>query len=309
MGQGADSLLEMTKRQLIRNIHMLEDVGDLPYGFLAPVLRQIKNPDQLIALEANCPQLLGETGEIWMKFIKRDIPDYQKQAHKPRDEKNWSKVYRKLKRDSEREEEAQKEALKQQMQALQQNRQGHQTTIIEGRTGQVPSATRKAFGFTTGSSWSRSSAPKQTGKAAFDKLRRGIYDQKQARPKASMMPAHILAERKRAVQQAPARMVRQAEISSTNEGPQRMVISKGASASIAARDTASPITSRPNIKSRSMPQSSSATPTPSQQTRLPEGHRFSAPRLPSQRPAGTPPAKRRAEEPAKLFHENKRRKP
>ncbi|PVH95636.1 hypothetical protein DM02DRAFT_146557 [Periconia macrospinosa] len=306
----ADSLYEMTKRQLIRNIHMLEDIGDLPYAFLAPILRQMKNPDQLMALEANCPQILGETGEIWLKFIQRDIPDYQKQAHRPRDEKNWSKVYRKLKRDAEREEEAQKDALKQQMQALQQNRQGHQTTIIEGRTGQIPSATRKGFAF-SGSSWSRSNAPKQTGKAAFDKLRRGIYDQKQARPKAAMMPAHILAERKKAtaVQQAPARMVRQAELSSHNQGPQRMVLSKGASASVGAHNATAPITSRPNITSRSMPRPTTSTPQAAQRTRLPEGQQFSAPRLQSQRPTSSPAVKRRAEEPAKLFHESKRRRP
>lgn len=302
----ADTLYEMTKRQLIRNIHMLEDIGDLPYAFLAPVLRQIKNPDQLDNLEKNCPQILGETGEIWMKFIKRDIPDYEKQAHKPRDEKNWSKVYRKLKRDAEKEEEAQKEALKQQMQALQQNRQGHQTTIIEGRTGQIPSATRRGFAFSGGGQWNRSTAPKASGKAAFDKLRRGIYDQKQARPKAAMMPAHVLAERKQraAVQQAPARMVRQAELTKTNEGPQRMVISKGASTS-----TAAPVASRSNITTRPMPRPTAAAPVKQQRTRLPEGQQFSAPRMQPQRPAGGPAVKRRAEEPAKLFHENKRRRP
>ncbi|KAF2640145.1 hypothetical protein P280DRAFT_401443 [Massarina eburnea CBS 473.64] len=278
------TLFDLAKRRLISNINMLDDIGDLPYVFLAPVLRHLQNPDQLAELEAKCPQLLGETGEIWQRFIKRDIADYEKKPHEPRDPKNWSKVYRKLRKDSEKEEEVQKEVLRQQVQALQNNRKSNQTTITEGRTGQVPSRTRKGFAFGGGSSWGSSGAPRQTGKAAFDKLRRGIFDQKQARPKASMMPAHVLAERKRTVQQAPARMMRQAE-AQVSEAPQRMVLSKAASASVTARKAPPPITNRPNITSRPMPRPTAASP-PSPQRPL---------------------VKRKRED--RIFHEPKRRRP
>jgi elongin-A len=85
------SLFELARQRLIKNIDMLRDVGDLPYSFLQPVLRFVQSPDQLLELEANCPQLLGETGEIWLRFIKRDIPDWEKKPHEPRDPRNWRK--------------------------------------------------------------------------------------------------------------------------------------------------------------------------------------------------------------------------
>ncbi|KAF2676820.1 hypothetical protein K458DRAFT_424435 [Lentithecium fluviatile CBS 122367] len=290
------SLYDLAKARLIQNIHMLDDVGDLPYAFLAPVLRAVQNPDQLIELETNCPQLLGETSEIWLRFIKRDIPSWDKKPHQPRDEKNWSKVYRKLKRDAEKEEEAQAEALKQRMQAIQKDRKGHQTTIVEGQTGYQPSPRRKGFAFGGGSGWTKSAAPKETGKVAFDKLRRGIFDQKQARPKASQMPAHILAQRKKAVAQAPARMVRMQEQVVQQEAPKRMLLSKGASASLAGRTAAPPPIKAPTITSRPMPKLADAAP---ERARLPAGQQFSAPRPQSQR-LPVPAGKRKREEPSIL---------
>lgn len=292
----ASSLYDLAKARLIQNIHMLEDIGDLPYAFLAPVLRHIQNPDQLLELEHNCPQILGETEEIWRRFIKRDIPNWDKKPHQPRDPKNWSKVYRKLKRDAQKEEEEQAQALKQRMQAIQKDRQGHQTTIVEGQTGFRPSVSRKMFG--TGSGWARSAAPKETGKVAFDKLRRGIFDQKQARPKASQMPAHILAQRKAAVAQAPARMVRMQEAAQA-EAPQRMLLSKGASASLAGRTSASSTVKPPTIKARPVSRPTAASPEKPDRARLPAGQQFSAPRPLVQRPPVSA-VKRRREEPSIL---------
>jgi elongin-A len=295
----AATLYDLAKSRLIQNIHMLDDIGDLPYAFLAPILRQVQNPDQLTELETNCPQILGETGEIWMRFIKRDIPNWDKKPHQPRDDKNWSKVYRKLQRDAEKEEEAQAEALKQRMQAIQKDRKGHQTTIVEGQTGYQPSPRRKGFAFAGSSGWAKSAAPKETGKVAFDKLRRGIFDAKQARPKAAQMPAHILAQRKRAtVAQAPARMVRMQE-AVQQEAPQRMLLSKTASASVTGRAAAAPVAKAPAIKSRPIPRPAETTPDKVERARLPAGHQFSAPRPQSQRPAG-PGGKRRREEPSIL---------
>ena len=186
------SLFELARQRLIKNIDMLRDVGDLPYSFLQPVLRFVQSPDQLLELEANCPQLLGETGEIWLRFIKRDIPDWEKKPHEPRDPRNWSKVYRKLKKDAELEKEADKEALKQQMQALQKDRAQNKTLIVETRFGYGAGASKMFTGRTT-SSWGQpSGAPAKTGKAAFDKLKRGMFDHGRERPKASHIPQHLL---------------------------------------------------------------------------------------------------------------------
>lgn len=265
------TLFALAKTRLVQNIHMLEDIGDIPYAFLAPVLRQIQVPDQLAQLEANCPQIQGETGEIWLRLIKRDIPGWQKKPHQPRDPKNWSKVYRKLKREAEKEAEAQQEELRQKMQALQKDRHGHQTTIVDTKFN-LPAAARRpawSFGGTARSGWGDPAAPKKTGKVAFDKLKRGMYDAK--RPKASMMPQHILNERKKTVTQVPAHMLRMAELEAAQQTPRRMAVPKGASASAIG-------TRKPIVRHEPMPKLTNTAPEGAERPRLPAGQQFTAPR-------------------------------
>jgi elongin-A len=290
----APSLYDLAKARLVANIHMLDDIGDLPYDFLAPILKHIQNPSQLLDIEANCPQLLGETGEIWLRFIKRDIPNWDTKPHQPRDPKNWSKVYRKLKRDAENEKKEQEEQLKQQMRALQKDRDVNKTQIVDASRIQVPRPSRP-WGFGGGGGgggWEKSGAPAKTGKAAFDKLRRGMFDQKQARPKATRMPTHLLEQRKGKVAQAPARMVRMNEA----EAPSRMVLSKGASASVAQGSGAS---SRPTLHS---------SPEKPLRASLPVGQQFTAPKIRPQSSGAAPPPKRKREE-VNLFMQPKRSKP
>jgi len=52
-------------------------------------------------LETNSPQLIGRDGEIWLKFIERDIPNWEAKPHQPSNPKNWWKVYRKLKQEAQ----------------------------------------------------------------------------------------------------------------------------------------------------------------------------------------------------------------
>ncbi|KAI4673762.1 uncharacterized protein J4E84_010993 [Alternaria hordeiaustralica] len=301
------SLFELARQRLIKNIDMLRDVGDLPYSFLQPVLRFIQSPDQLLELEANCPQLLGETGEIWLRFIKRDIPNWETKPHEPRDPRNWSKVYRKLKKDAELEIEADKEALKQQMQALQKDRGQNKTLIVETRFGYGAGASKMFTGRTT-SSWGQpSGAPSKTGKAAFDKLKRGMFDHGRERPKASQIPAHLLAQRKTNVRQAPARMVRMAE----NEAPKSMVVSKQASASVSKKLDTQPAPSlsanRPTITQRPAPQQRNAPPPPAR-TSLPPGMHFSAPKpKPTNAQAAADAAPKRKRVEYNMFHTKKRK--
>ncbi|KAL1595072.1 hypothetical protein SLS60_009759 [Paraconiothyrium brasiliense] len=301
------SLANLAKTRLVQNIHMLEDIGDIPYAFLAPVLRQIQIPEQLVQLEANCPHIQGETGEIWLRLIKRDIPGWDKKPHQPRDPKNWSKVYKKLKKEAAAEEEAQQEALRQKMQALQKDRNGHQTTIINANLN-LPSARRSGWSFGGGqrSGWGDPAAPKKTGKAAFDKLKRGIYDAKRARPKASMMPQHILNERKRTVTQVPARMVRMAEAEAISEAPKRMLVPKAASASVAGGNA----TRRPIIRQQPMPRlGDAASERAAARPRLPAGQHFSAPRpVPKSQPSASGASLKRSRSGPNILVEPKRKK-
>ncbi|KAH7119088.1 RNA polymerase II transcription factor SIII subunit A-domain-containing protein [Dendryphion nanum] len=291
----AASLYEIAKTRLIQNIGMLNDIGDLPYSFLAPVLRHVQVPAQLLELEQNCGQIVGETGEIWLRFIKRDIPDWEKKSHTPRDPKNWSRVYRKLKKEAEQEKQEQEEKLRETMRALQQSRAGMQTKIIESRVPIDPNAARRRAMSARSSGWGTPGAPLKTGKAAFDKLRRGMFDQKQARPKASRLPAHILAQRKTTVSQAPERLVRMKEAeasSSAVQRPSHPIPESGYS-------------STPKLQQNT---SNAANTDKPSRTSLPAAFHLNAAKIRSQpiAPPGPQPQKRKREEP-NLFMQRKRK--
>jgi elongin-A len=293
------SLFELARQRLIKNIDLLNDIGDIPFTFLEPVLRHIQNPDQLQELEENCTQIQGETGEIWMKYIKRDIPDWDKKPHQPRDPRNWNKVYRKLKKDAEKEKNDQEDALKQQMRALQQNRAQNKTLIVDSRVGYGARSSR-VFGLGSSSGWGGSGAPRPTGKVAMDKLKRGMFDSKRDRPRAAMMPTHLLAQRQSLVRAAPARMVRMAE----NEAPRNMVISRQAAASVAQRKDALPELKQPVITHKPLSRPTGAPPRVS----LPAGQQFNAPKLkPAVQEPGVAQAPKRKEAHS-MFHKQKRRK-
>ncbi|KAH7081499.1 RNA polymerase II transcription factor SIII subunit A-domain-containing protein [Paraphoma chrysanthemicola] len=295
------SLFELARQRLIKNIDLLNDIGDIPFSFLEPVLRHIQNPDQLQELEENCVQIQGETGEIWLKFIRRDIPDWDKKPHQPRDPQNWSKVYRKLKKDAEREKLDQQDALKQQMQALQKDRAQNKTLIVDSKIGYGARSSR-VFGLGSSSGWGSSGAPAKTGKVAMDKLKRGMFDYKRERPKSAQIPTHLLAQRRTPqVRAAPERMVRLAEI----EGPKNMVLSKQAAASVARRKDPLPETKQPHITHRPLPQKS-APPT---RTSLPAGQHFTAPKLkPLEHQPGASSALTKRKEAAGLFHKPPKRR-
>lgn len=298
------SLYELARQRLIKNIDMLTDIGDIPYSFLEPVLRHIQNPKQLQELEENCPQIQGETKEIWKRYIRRDVPDWEKKPHTPRDDKNWSKVYRKLMRDVEKEKLDQENQLKESMKALQAGREVNKTVIM---------TTNKSYGRSGSSHWStgsgrdygRSAPPAKTGKVAMDKLKRGMFDRNQARTKAIQTPQHQLAMRKSMVSAIPERLVRMAQ----QEAPKQMVLSKQASASTTERRTPKPAATQQNIKQR--PAAAAASPPSSLQSRpsLPPGQQFNAPKLkPTASGVGAASAPKRKREGSSMFQPSKQRR-
>lgn len=139
--------------------------------------------------------------------------------------------------------------------------------------------------------------PAKTGKLAFDKLKRGMFDQKQARPKATQMPAHLLQERKGTVKQAPARMVRMNEV----QAPTRIAVSRNSTSAVAGRSNTQSSPERP----RPTATPSTANPQKPQRTSLPAGHNYSAPRL---RPQGNT-SQSLSSSPAPTVQKRKREEP
>lgn len=60
-------------------------------------------------LELNCPQIIGKTGEIWIKLIKRDVEKYANET--PSNPASWHKVYRRLVKAHQRDLAASEEQL------------------------------------------------------------------------------------------------------------------------------------------------------------------------------------------------------
>lgn len=123
------SLYEQAKTALIKNISMLNDVGDLPYHFVRSILIRIESPTQLREIEKSSPQVIGLDGEIWERLIHRDVSDWEKKVGRfthteidedtgeevsvfgPRKPEDWYKVYKTLVRQAEEETREAEQAL------------------------------------------------------------------------------------------------------------------------------------------------------------------------------------------------------
>jgi elongin-A len=200
-------LYELVQKTLMKHAASITDVGDLPYEFVRPILKKIETPEQLKQLEDNCPQLVGETGELWFRFVQRDIPGWQTKKHEPRDPKNWSKVYARLQKEAEKDREAQEQALKDSLQALKTKREESTTKIVDTTQG-----------FLKGNKWVEgrpgafrttptARGPAKTGKTELDKLRKKLWVEKGI-PNPSKLSSNVIAERKGMVKGAPKQTTR-----------------------------------------------------------------------------------------------------
>ncbi len=126
----APSLVSMAQRAAARDIACLQDVGDMSYELLRPVLRKIANPEQLRKLEVSSPHLADHDSELWKAFIARDIPEWREKMMAPKDPRSWWKVYAKLMRAERRAKEEQEEALMAKMKGINQEKEAKQVTQV-----------------------------------------------------------------------------------------------------------------------------------------------------------------------------------
>ncbi|KAI9701755.1 MAG: hypothetical protein M1836_001098 [Candelina mexicana] len=139
------SLFQLAKWACIRNIEAIVDVGDAPYTVVRPILLKVKNPKQLEALEAACPQLIGHDAELWREFIKRDVPKWETKRAEPKNPKNWYKVYQKLLNEGQAEIDNDIAALKAKMTGIKDNKAQHTSKLLEPSSisvNQMKKATR-----------------------------------------------------------------------------------------------------------------------------------------------------------------------
>ncbi|RMZ79435.1 hypothetical protein DV738_g3378, partial [Chaetothyriales sp. CBS 135597] len=179
----ADSLLVLSTRAAARLAPCITSIGDLPLRLALPILSKVASPAQLYAIEQSSPQIVGHIDDLWLAFIKRDIPNYESRPHRPSNPASWYKVYKKLKKLKVAEENASRDQLKAAMQGLKQNREANVARFVDRREdlpgGQPGVGWRQQarFDYATGKTGSKG-AHKLT---LFDKIRKEKAEVKAAR--------------------------------------------------------------------------------------------------------------------------------
>lgn len=93
------SLVELCLAVCTRNIKDINDMGDIPFSLVRPIIMKIDNPVQLRKIEISSPHFEEETEELWRRFITRDFPVLS-ERHKfaPKNPRSWHKIYAKYQR-------------------------------------------------------------------------------------------------------------------------------------------------------------------------------------------------------------------
>ncbi|KAK5272506.1 hypothetical protein LTR99_001897 [Exophiala xenobiotica] len=199
------SLLHMSRESLLQaqKKTWIDSVGEVPYWVIRDVLLKVESAEQLRKIEINSPQIIGEDGEIWLSFIKRDIPDWHLKPHEPEDPKNWWKVYRKLKEEVRQKALRDESILKATLANIKNEKEQNTAVIATGRHLPLQGPGRRAkihYDYISG----------RTGSKGAHKMSLMEKIRKEARDgKASKMnrPMHELQKRATAVKAPPQQFV------------------------------------------------------------------------------------------------------
>lgn len=121
----------MAQRACIRNVAGLQDVGEISYDLVRPILKKIDNPQQLKEIGTASPHIADHDAELWKAFIARDIPNWQDKIMEPKNPRSWWKIYRKLLKEEQRAKEAQEEQLRAAMTGIVKRREENQTQYVQ----------------------------------------------------------------------------------------------------------------------------------------------------------------------------------
>ncbi|OCT48632.1 hypothetical protein CLCR_04846 [Cladophialophora carrionii] len=206
----ADSLLDMARRVAGRNVHKITDIGDVSYNIIRPVLLKIESPEQLYQLELNSPQLVGNTSELWLNFMKRDIPDYELKPHIPTNPMSWYKVYKKLKKEASKAASDAEAVLKATLSGIKSLKEENTAEVVSTERGNAlyssanaPGPSRRGrimYNYMSGRTGSKG-ANKMT---LMEKIRK---EAKSAKTGVMGRPMHELQKKHNGVVSAPAQFV------------------------------------------------------------------------------------------------------
>ncbi|OQE20411.1 hypothetical protein PENSTE_c013G03043 [Penicillium steckii] len=130
----APSLRQLATATAIKHVKMLDDIGSLPYALVRPMLLKVDNPEKLHSMELLSPHLAEEDQELWLDFIKRDIPQWET-YDLPETSTQWYDIYCDLREEVQRSLDADAEKLKSAIDGIQSEKSRLQPKIISGPRG------------------------------------------------------------------------------------------------------------------------------------------------------------------------------
>ncbi|TKA23123.1 hypothetical protein B0A50_07153 [Salinomyces thailandicus] len=141
----APSLITVAQRACVKVIPNITDVAETPYELILPVLKRIRNPQQLREIEEKSSHIADADAELWRSFIARDIPNWQDKIVEPKNPRSWWKVYRKLMREEERAKEEDDAKLAAAMSGAKQEKNANRAQFVSKVLPEVGPGTRPAF--------------------------------------------------------------------------------------------------------------------------------------------------------------------
>ncbi|KAJ5590214.1 hypothetical protein N7450_004186 [Penicillium hetheringtonii] len=130
----APSLRQLATATAIKHVKMLDDIGSLPYALVRPMLLKVDNPEKLHSMELLSPHLAEEDQELWLDFIKRDIPQWETYDI-PKTSTQWYDIYCDLREEVQRSLDADAEKLKMAIDGIQSEKARLKPKIISGPRG------------------------------------------------------------------------------------------------------------------------------------------------------------------------------
>lgn len=146
---------------------------------------------------------MGKDGEIWLNFIKRDIPDWQNKRHEPKDPQNWWKVYRKLKQEAEMDISAGEDKLKAALANIKIEKEQNLAQLVSRKDMPRPQVGRRqriTYNYMSGKSGSKSA----NKMSLIEKIRKEAREAKMAR---MSRPTHELHKSATVVTKPPQQFV------------------------------------------------------------------------------------------------------
>ncbi|KAJ5151071.1 uncharacterized protein N7482_010323 [Penicillium canariense] len=199
------TLKHLATATAVKHVKLLNDIGNLPYALVRPILMKVDNPEKLHSMEVLSPQLAEEDQEIWLELIKRDIPQWNT-YDLPKHTNRWYEIYCDLRAEVQRELDADAEKMKMAIDGIKSERARLEPEVMKHLPAMKPSLRQRIASFDRRSGGRGSSLSRGDTLAPGAKKKSTIFTP-QRRNNALAVPTKHLSNRATQIKQAPRSLV------------------------------------------------------------------------------------------------------